>query len=78
MRATAGWWARQWHDRAYQRRRRYLGTPDQRDQRFLSAVEFTDGLNGWAVGDCGAIVHTSDGGATWSGQDSGTFNGLLG
>src|SRR5437016_4900893 len=34
--------------------------------------------NGWAVGFGGTILHTSDGGATWSGQDSGTSNELLG
>ena len=30
--------------------------------------------NGWAVGFGGTIVHTSDGGATWAAQTSGTTN----
>lgn len=31
---------------------------------------FTDTLNGWAVGDSGLIIHTSNGGANWSVQES--------
>ena len=31
-----------------------------------------DGRNGWAVGDAGTIVHTSDAGASWAGQVSTT------
>jgi photosystem II stability/assembly factor-like uncharacterized protein len=41
-------------------------------------VDFVDTLNGWAVGDAGTIRHTSDGGATWTGQTSGTGVPLLG
>ena len=33
--------------------------------------------NGWAVGFGGTIVHTSDGGATWAPQTSGTDNALF-
>jgi photosystem II stability/assembly factor-like uncharacterized protein len=47
----------------------------------LSDVDFLDGSNGWAVGSgvdsaspggIGAILHTTDGGLTWSQQQSGT------
>src|SRR6185436_5328398 len=31
-----------------------------------------DGRNGWAVGDAGTIVHTTDAGASWSTQVSST------
>jgi photosystem II stability/assembly factor-like uncharacterized protein len=39
-------------------------------------VSFTDASNGWAVGSGGTIVHTSDGGLTWTPQNSGTSSGL--
>ena len=42
----------------------------------LNAVDFVDASNGWAVGESGAIWHSSDGGATWAEQDSG-FTGSL-
>ena len=38
---------------------------------WLYRCAFTDTLNGWAVGDSGKIVHTSDGGDTWNIQPSG-------
>jgi hypothetical protein len=39
----------------------------------LNGVFFQpDGRNGWAVGDGGTILHTSDAGTTWSRQSSGT------
>jgi photosystem II stability/assembly factor-like uncharacterized protein len=38
---------------------------------WLYRCTFTDTLNGWAVGDSGKIVHTSDGGNTWNIQSSG-------
>ena len=37
----------------------------------LSDVDFVDPLNGWAVGDVGTIIHTSDGGETWEPQIGG-------
>jgi photosystem II stability/assembly factor-like uncharacterized protein len=37
----------------------------------LQKLIFVDSLNGWAVGDSGIIVHTSDGGSSWSIQNSG-------
>lgn len=36
----------------------------------LFRMAFTDTLNGWAVGDSGAIVHTSNGGQNWLVQQS--------
>src|SRR5437660_8132005 len=33
---------------------------------------------GWAVGDGGTILHTSNGGSTWSPQTSGSNSSLLG
>jgi photosystem II stability/assembly factor-like uncharacterized protein len=42
------------------------------------AVFFLDASNGWAVGDGGKIVRTSDGGTTWSTQSSGTTQALWG
>jgi len=36
----------------------------------LWKCSFTDSLNGWAVGDSGLIIHTSNGGANWIVQDS--------
>ena len=38
----------------------------------LNGVAFPDATHGWAVGDQGTILATSDGGATWSAQSSGT------
>jgi photosystem II stability/assembly factor-like uncharacterized protein len=44
----------------------------------LNDVFFMGPLTGWAVGENGSILHTSDGGGTWSLQASGTKNVLLG
>ncbi|MDH3672701.1 MAG: YCF48-related protein [Gammaproteobacteria bacterium] len=38
----------------------------------LWAVHFVGANTGWAVGDAGTIIHTSDGGVTWGAQVSGT------
>ena len=38
----------------------------------LTAVSFADERNGWAVGHWGAIVHSADGGETWTLQRSDT------
>jgi len=40
----------------------------------LNSVFFIDELTGWAVGDDGVIVNTTDGGNNWSEQVSGTTN----
>jgi photosystem II stability/assembly factor-like uncharacterized protein len=37
----------------------------------LRDVTFIDAKHGWAVGDCGAIWHTADGGEHWEQQSSG-------
>ncbi len=42
----------------------------------LNDVYFTDAQTGWAVGDNGVIVYTTDGGQTWAGQTSGTTERL--
>lgn len=33
--------------------------------RHLQGVSFIDGQTGWAVGESGTIVRTTDGGASW-------------
>ena len=38
----------------------------------LNGVFFYDAYHGWAVGDSGVILNTSDGGETWNQQTSGT------
>jgi photosystem II stability/assembly factor-like uncharacterized protein len=38
----------------------------------LTAVSFADAQNGWAVGHWGVILHTADGGETWTVQRSDT------
>ena len=44
----------------------------------LYGVSFTDANNGTVVGRYGTILRTTDGGATWVEQDSGTTNDLKG
>jgi photosystem II stability/assembly factor-like uncharacterized protein/putative cell wall-binding protein len=44
---------------------------------WLWDVTFADASHGWAVGDGGSVLHTTDGGATWSPQNSGTTTRLL-
>jgi len=43
-------------------------------QYFLRSVYFVDSLYGWATGDSGTILHTSDGGNNWLLQNSQTEN----
>ena len=43
----------------------------------LRDVYFTDNQTGWAVGNAGVILHTSDGGQTWAAQTSGTTLNLF-
>jgi photosystem II stability/assembly factor-like uncharacterized protein len=40
---------------------------------FFHGLHFTDQNNGWVVGDSGRILNTSNGGNTWSPQESGTL-----
>jgi photosystem II stability/assembly factor-like uncharacterized protein len=42
--------------------------------KWLYQSYFVDSVYGWAVGDSGAIVHTSNGGANWALQNSGIQN----
>ena len=39
--------------------------PSWRSEAELHDLFFWDGTTGWAVGDCGTILRTSDGGVTW-------------
>ena len=48
------------------------GVDTLRDADFISATD------GWAVGDNGTVIHTTDGGDTWSAQTSNTTNDLYG
>ncbi|MCL2346679.1 MAG: YCF48-related protein [Planctomycetaceae bacterium] len=56
--------------------RRGLLWERQNDARLNDVVFATPEL-GWAVGDCGAIWHTQDGGRHWTIQESGTDVSLL-
>jgi len=42
----------------------------------LNSIYFSDRRYGWAVGELGTIIATTDGGATWSKQKSGTDHSL--
>ncbi len=42
--------------------------------QYLKSVCFTDSLYGWAAGDSGTIIHTTNGGVTWTKQDSHSYN----
>ena len=42
----------------------------------MHAVHFNNTNEGWAVGDWGLIVHTTDGGQSWERQESGVGNWL--
>lgn len=42
----------------------------------LDEISFSDENTGWAVGDAGTILHTSDGGTNWAAQVSGTIENL--
>jgi photosystem II stability/assembly factor-like uncharacterized protein len=44
----------------------------------LRQISFADATHGWAVGDKGTILASSDGGATWQARPSGTENSLNG
>ena len=43
---------------------------DSPTDKFLKSLHFVDSLYGWAVGNSGTIIHTSDGGDSWIVQDS--------
>jgi len=41
--------------------------------KYLTKIVFADTLYGWASGDSGAVIHTTDGGQNWAVQQSGTI-----
>jgi Photosynthesis system II assembly factor YCF48 len=45
--------------------------------RMLRSVAFADATHGWAVGDSGTILSTTDGGAHWTPQTSATAHALF-
>lgn len=51
--------------------------PLPQDNRLL-ATTFVSATTGWAVGESGTIIRTTDGGVTWTGQASGTIYDLTG
>ena len=44
----------------------------------LSSIQFTDSLTGWATGDSGTLLKTTQGGQPWLQQNSGTTRPLYG
>ena len=52
-------------------------TPQATGVTFLYTVCFTDASHGWAVGNDGTILATTDGGAHWVAQTSGTTQYLM-
>src|SRR5207249_3586957 len=44
----------------------------------LRGVHFVNAFEGWTVGDSGTILHTADGGLSWSSELSGTSQNLRG
>ena len=42
----------------------------------LAGVDMISETEGWAVGEAGTILHTTDGGVTWTEQASGTVEAL--
>lgn len=47
----------------------WSGAPDTSNGTSLRDVELLDSSFGWAVGYGGSVIHTADGGATWSVQE---------
>ena len=47
------------------------------EDSLLCDATFVDRENGWAVGIKGTIIHSTDGGKTWSAQSSGTEKNLV-
>ena len=43
----------------------------------LNGVKFISSTVGWAVGEFGTILYTTDGGTTWTTQTSGTTDDLM-
>ena len=68
---TAGRWARRHHPRHHRRRRHLEAAELGHERTYLTAVAFADATHGWAVGDDGTILATTDGGATWTAAELG-------
>lgn len=49
---------------------------NSKGQFILNSVCFSDAKHGWAVGDGGLVLSTTDGGSTWCSQTSGTTDDL--
>jgi photosystem II stability/assembly factor-like uncharacterized protein len=43
----------------------------------LLHIQFIDGSLGWATGECGTVIHTTDGGASWYEQEYGRTDNIL-
>ncbi len=43
------------------------------ENHWLFGADFVNGTTGWAVGDSGIIIKTTDAGLNWTSQNSGTF-----
>ena len=56
----------------------HVDFPNGGTQTVLRDIFFVDSANGWVVGNDGTILHSSDGGATWSTQHQGTGGRLWG
>ena len=52
----------------------WQGSPVTSNATALYAVDFSDADHGWAVGHGGSIIHTDDGGLTWSVQQVALYN----
>ncbi|MEK9137780.1 MAG: T9SS type A sorting domain-containing protein [Bacteroidota bacterium] len=50
---------------------------DRPTTRNLNRVVFLDTLNGWVAGDSGTILKTTNGGGSWSSQNTGIYNELV-
>lgn len=53
------------------------GSPLFQDRDLYSIRFAPDGKSGWIVGEEGTVLHSDDGGQTWTRQDSGTSKNLL-
>jgi len=49
---------------------------EPQNEELYNSIYFTDETNGWAVGDSGIVIYTSDGGNRWIYQHSGTESSL--
>ena len=71
-----GRWRSNW---PYYRRRKHWNTQTNPDtqNRSLYSVFFLDSDNGWAVGNGGIILQTTNGGTTWTIEGAGLTTAFL-